>query len=69
MSILFFLISISLCIAVLFLFSFFWAVKSGQFSDPYTPSIRILLDDVSHRNTIQEEDQEPNVPNRTINQD
>jgi cbb3-type cytochrome oxidase maturation protein len=28
-----------------FLAAFLWAVKSGQFDDPYTPSMRILLDD------------------------
>ncbi|MEX0844888.1 MAG: cbb3-type cytochrome oxidase assembly protein CcoS [Balneolaceae bacterium] len=24
---------------------FFWAVKTGQFDDQYTPSIRVLFDD------------------------
>ncbi len=45
MSVLFFLIIISLIVAVGFLFAFFWAVKSGQFDDDYTPSVRILFDD------------------------
>ncbi len=45
MSIIFVLIIISLLIAVAFLGAFFWAVKSGQYEDGYTPSIRILLDD------------------------
>ena len=30
---------------VLFLILFIWAVKSGQYDDTYTPSIRILFDD------------------------
>ena len=44
MSVLFVLIGVSLGVAVLFLIAFFWARKSGQFSDTYTPSIRILFD-------------------------
>jgi len=39
------LIVISLIIALGFLISFIWAVRSGQFDDSYTPSIRILLDE------------------------
>lgn len=39
------LILISLTIAVGFLFLFFWNIKSGQYDDVYTPSVRILFDD------------------------
>jgi len=28
-----------------FLIAFYWATKSGQFEDDYTPSVRILFDD------------------------
>ena len=28
-----------------FLVAFFWSVKSGQYSDTYTPSVRMLFDD------------------------
>ncbi len=45
MSIIFMLILISLVVALLFLAAFFWAVRSGQYDDDYTPSIRILFDD------------------------
>ena len=45
MSIIFILIIISLFLAVLFLVGFFWAVRSGQYDDSYTPAMRILLDD------------------------
>ena len=27
-----------------FLFAFLWAVKSGQYKDTYTPSVRMLFD-------------------------
>lgn len=39
------LIAFSLLVALTFLGAFFWAVKSGQFDDPETPSIRMLFDD------------------------
>ena len=31
--------------AVGFLIAFLWSVKSGQYSDTYTPSVRILFED------------------------
>jgi cbb3-type cytochrome oxidase maturation protein len=40
-----FLISVSLSIALIFLGVFFWNLKTGQYDDIYTPSIRILFDD------------------------
>jgi cbb3-type cytochrome oxidase maturation protein len=45
MKIIFVLIALSLLVACGFLAAFFWAVKSGQYEDDYTPSIRILFDD------------------------
>lgn len=45
MKVILLLIAISLLIAIGFLISFFWAVKSGQYDDDYTPSVRILFDD------------------------
>jgi cbb3-type cytochrome oxidase maturation protein len=45
MSAIFILISASLLVAVGFLIAFLWAVKSGQFEDNYTPSLRIFFDD------------------------
>ncbi|MGE5682689.1 MAG: cbb3-type cytochrome oxidase assembly protein CcoS [Bacillota bacterium] len=35
----------SLLVAGGFLFAFIWAVRSGQYDDKYTPSVRILFDD------------------------
>ena len=45
MSVIYLLISISIVVAAVFLYIFIRAVKSGQFDDDYTPSIRILFDD------------------------
>lgn len=45
MSVIYLLISISIVVAVAFLFAFVKAVKSGQYDDDYTPSVRMLFDD------------------------
>jgi cbb3-type cytochrome oxidase maturation protein len=46
MSIIYFLIGCSILLALIFLGAFFWAQSHGQNDDLYTPSVRILLDDV-----------------------
>ena len=45
MTVIFILMGFSLFVAIIFLIVFFWNVKSGQYDDDYTPSIRILFDD------------------------
>lgn len=45
MNILYLLIGVSLLAALVFLVLFIWAVKTGQYEDSYTPSVRILFDD------------------------
>jgi len=45
MSVIIILILTSLLVAGAFLVTFFWAVRSGQYDDDYTPSVRILYDD------------------------
>ncbi len=45
MNILYLLIGVSLFAALIFLAMFIWAVKTGQYDDNYTPSIRILFED------------------------
>ncbi|MCL9770301.1 cbb3-type cytochrome oxidase assembly protein CcoS [Flavobacterium sp. HXWNR69] len=45
MSVIYLLISISIVVAVAFLIAFIRAVKSGQYDDDYTPSVRMLFDD------------------------
>jgi len=44
------LIICSLIVAGGFLFAFLFSVKSGQYDDTYTPSVRMLFDE-SGRNT------------------
>jgi cbb3-type cytochrome oxidase maturation protein len=45
MAIIFLLIGISLLVALAFLGAFLWAVRSGQYDDEYTPSVRMLFDE------------------------
>jgi cbb3-type cytochrome oxidase maturation protein len=45
MNIVFLLIGVSFVIAIIFLLLFFKSVKSGQYDDTYTPSVRMLFDD------------------------
>jgi cbb3-type cytochrome oxidase maturation protein len=45
MSVIILLISASLLVAIGFLASFLWAVRTGQYEDDYTPSVRMLFED------------------------
>lgn len=51
MAIITLLILISLSIAILFLVIFYWSIKSGQYDDTYTPSIRMLFEDKKKKST------------------
>lgn len=44
MGIIIVLVAISLSIALIFLLIFYWCMKSGQYDDIYTPSVRMLFD-------------------------
>jgi cbb3-type cytochrome oxidase maturation protein len=46
MEILFILIAFSLTLALIFLGGFYWAVKNKQYEDSYSPSVRMLFDDL-----------------------
>jgi cbb3-type cytochrome oxidase maturation protein len=60
MIVIFFLIPLSIVIAAGFLAAFIWAVRSGQYEDTCTPSMRLLMDDESRaeRAKISEKDKE-----------
>ncbi len=62
MEVIVFLILASLIIAVGFLIAFIWAVKTGQYDDDYTPSVRILFDDEK----VQEKGAFESEENKTI---
>ncbi len=50
MSALIVLIGASLLAAIGFLVMFIWAVRNGQYEDTYTPSVRVLHEDIKPRN-------------------
>ena len=45
MSVIYLLLSISILVAIIFFIAFIIAVKSGQYDDSYTPSVRMLFED------------------------
>ncbi len=45
MSVIYVLLTISLFVAVIFFIAFIASVKSGQYDDTYTPSVRMLFED------------------------
>ncbi len=63
MNIIFMLIAASLVIAVLFFILFVKSVKSGQYDDVYTPSVRMLFED----ELVSKEKSESELNQNTIN--
>jgi cbb3-type cytochrome oxidase maturation protein len=62
MTVIFLLIPLSIVIATCFLLAFIWAVRSGQYEDTCTPSMRLLLDET--KTTKPEPDKNsPSNPN------
>ena len=49
MIVIYLLIPLSIVMALIFLASFIWAVRSGQWEDTCTPSMRLLTEDQSDR--------------------
>ncbi|WP_405295779.1 cbb3-type cytochrome oxidase assembly protein CcoS [Algibacter sp. Ld11] len=45
MSVIYILLTISIIVAIGFFVAFIVAVRSGQFDDSYTPSVRMLFED------------------------
>jgi cbb3-type cytochrome oxidase maturation protein len=54
MTIIYLLIGCSIFIALCFLVGFIWSIRSGQYDDTYTPSVRMLLEQAP-----QPDDQDP----------
>lgn len=45
MSVIYLLLALSILVALIFFIAFIYSVKSGQYDDSYTPSVRMLFDD------------------------
>jgi len=59
MSVIYVLLTLSIIVALIFFAAFILAVRSGQFDDDYTPSVRILFDD----ELVIEKDPKPKTSN------
>ncbi len=53
MSVIYVLLSISVCVAIVFFAAFIFTVKSGQYDDSYTPSVRMLFEDELVKTTTE----------------
>ncbi|TXE10017.1 cbb3-type cytochrome oxidase assembly protein CcoS [Seonamhaeicola algicola] len=53
MSVIYVLLAISVIVAVGFFIAFILAVKSGQYDDSYTPSVRMLFEDELIKDKIE----------------
>lgn len=60
MEIIIVMIGFSLSIALLFLIAFTWAVKNGQYDDTYTPSMRMLFSEETHKTTSNKNNNKKN---------
>jgi cytochrome oxidase maturation protein, cbb3-type len=55
MSVVYILVFVAIFMAGGFLVAFIWSVKNGQYEDTYTPSVRILFDDLPVNNDQEEQ--------------
>lgn len=53
MSVILVLIPLSIVFAVAFLAAFVWAVRSGQYEDTCTPSMRVLADEPAKKSSAK----------------
>lgn len=63
MNMMYMLIGFSILLALLFLLAFFWASRSGQNDDLYTPGVRMLFDD------IQQPEEQDDLPEEKSDED
>lgn len=61
MSAIFIMIGASLLLAIGFLIAFIWSVRTNQYEDDYTPSVRILFDNsIPKEKSNNETEHKPN---------
>jgi len=64
MSVIYLLLTISIVVALVFFAAFIISVRSGQYDDSYTPSVRMLFEDEVVKNTTTK----PNTKIKKSNQ-
>ena len=63
MEIVYLTIGVSIIVAVFFFILFLKSVKSGQYEDTYTPSVRMLFDDELVEDNKQENNNQTTINN------
>ena len=63
MSVIYVLLAISITVALIFFAAFIFSVKSGQYDDAYTPSVRMLFED-----EVVDENNQTEITNKEITQ-
>jgi len=58
MNMIYMLIGISILLALIFLLAFFWASKTGQHDDTYTPGVRLLFEDKPAAEKVSKSDED-----------
>ena len=64
MSVIFLLIPLSIVLGAAFLGAFIWAVRSGQYEDTCTPSMRLLADEPKPSPCVTQSVLTPNDSNK-----
>ena len=54
MSVIYMLLAISILVALIFFVAFIISVRTGQYDDSYTPSVRMLFDDEVRKNKTED---------------
>ncbi len=62
MSVIYVLLAISIVVAVIFFIAFILSVRSGQYDDPYTPSVRMLFEDELVKEDSDKKKNDPHKP-------
>ncbi|AYN68243.1 cbb3-type cytochrome oxidase assembly protein CcoS [Euzebyella marina] len=62
MSVIYVLLAISITVAILFFLAFILSVKSGQYDDSYTPSVRMLFEDEVVKPVSKSKSEKQNKP-------
>jgi len=67
MSVIYVLLTISISIAVFFFIAFIISVRSGQYDDSYTPSVRMLFEDELVKKSPKKTKSKPIQLNKSLN--
>tara|TARA_R110000868_G_scaffold9349_5_gene46773 strand:- start:2472 stop:2678 length:207 start_codon:yes stop_codon:yes gene_type:complete len=67
MSVIYILLTISIIVAIVFFIAFIAAVRSGQYDDSYTPSVRMLFEDELVKKSSTKTENNPIQLNKSLN--